>query len=118
MTESFKDRRKHVRIYRNYILTYHLKGRGDEKHEVSQVNNISKGGVHFVAREPFAAGSELVIGVKTPFLSDKVDFEGTVIESHEKVAGILYEVRLKFHDLSPHAKEIMDKIERAFTPNK
>ena len=118
MSGSFQDRRKHVRIYRNYVLTYHLKGKGNVKYGMSQVNNISRGGINFTASAPFEAGTEMVIEVKTPFLSDKIDFEGAVLDHREKIPGVLYEIRVQFHDLSPQAIEVMDKLERMFTPNK
>ena len=112
MTEPLKNRRQHVRIYRNFILSYHLKGKGNIKFEMSQVNNISKGGVNFISTTPFDAGSVLVIGLKTPFLSGKVELEGTVLDSKEKIQGILYEVRVQFNDVSPQSAEILAKIEQ------
>ncbi len=118
MTESFKDRRQHVRIYRNYILSYHLKGKGNIKYEMSQVNNISKGGINFIAAAPFDPGSELVIELKTPFLSDNVILEGVVLDSKEKIQGLLYEVRIQFHGLSAEAQDVLDKIERYSSENK
>ncbi len=116
MAESFEDRRKNVRIYRNYILSYHLKGNEHIKHEMSQVNNISKGGINFVATIPLPAGSQIIIEVRTPFLGDKIEFEGTVLDFKEKIPGLLYDIRIKFQGLSPQAQEVMEKIERAFTP--
>ena len=112
MAESFENRRKHVRIYRNYILSYHLKGKGNIKYEMSQVNNISRGGINFTVIAPFDKDSELVVELKTPFLNDHVVLEGVVLDSKEKIAGLLYEVRVRFHDLSPEAEELLGKIER------
>ncbi len=112
MTDSFKDRRRHVRVYHNYILSYHLKGKGNIKYEMSQVNNISKGGINFIITAPFEPGSELVIELKTPFLNDKVTLEGVVLDSKEKIPGILYEARVQLHDLSAEAQDVLDKIER------
>ena len=112
MTDSFKDRRQHVRIHRNYILSYHLKGKGNVKYEMSQVNDISKGGINFIVNTPFEPGSELIIELKTPFLSDNVILEGVVLGSKEKIQGLLYEARVQFHKLSPEAQDVLDKIER------
>ena len=112
MSDSFKDRRQHVRVYRNYILSYHLKGKGNIKYEMSQVNNISKGGINFIVNAPFEPGSELVIELKTPFLGDSVTLEGAVLDSKEKIPGLLYEARVQFHELSAEAQDILDKIER------
>ena len=56
MDKSFKERRKHLRIYRNFILTYHEKGKSALKHDVSQVNNVSKGGMNFSSTHPLKQG--------------------------------------------------------------
>ena len=112
MAEPFENRRKHVRIYRNYILSSHLKGKGNIKYEMTQVNNISQGGINFTVTTPFEKGSDLVIEMKTPFLSDSVVLQGAVLESREKVPDLLYEIRVQFHGLSAEAEEILAKIER------
>ena len=112
MTKPEENRRKHLRIYRNYIISYYLKGKRGLKFDVSQVNNISKGGINFTAVMPFSAGTELGIEVKTPFLSDKLELEGRVLGSVEKIQGMLYEIRVRFDSLSPHAEEILTKIEQ------
>ncbi len=56
MDKPFKERRKHPRIYRNFILSYHEKGKSALKHEVSQINNISQGGMNFVSTHPLKRG--------------------------------------------------------------
>ena len=118
MSQSFENRRKHVRIYRNYILSYHLKGKGNIKYEMSQVNNISRGGINFTVTAPFEKGGDLVIEMKTPFLNDHVTLQGTVLESREKVEGLLYEIRVQFHGLTPEAEEILLKIEQYSSQDK
>ena len=112
MTDPIKNRREHVRIYRNYIVSYHLKGKRDVKYDMSQVNNISRGGINFTAIVPFTIGTELGIELKTPFINDKVLLEGTVLEAKEKVQGMLYEIRIQFHDISPDAENVLTKIEQ------
>jgi hypothetical protein len=112
MSDSFQNRRKHVRIYRNFILSCRLKGDNQVKYEMSQVNNISRGGVNFSATADFPVGSELMIELKTPFLSDKVDLEGAVLESRDKIPGLVYAVRVQFQNISPQAEDILAKIEQ------
>lgn len=112
MSESFKDRRKYVRVYRNFILTYHHKEKGGAKHDISQVNNISKGGINFVATQALEMGALIGVDLQTPFITDAVYFEGIVLGCKEKIPNLIYEVRLEFKDLSAQAMDILDKIER------
>jgi hypothetical protein len=111
MTDSFQDRRKYVRVYRNFIISYKLKD-DSQIHEMSQVNNISKGGINFTSTVVLNAGAEVVIELKTPFLSDNIHLIGTVLESKEKIRGLIYAVRLEFKNPSEPALEILTKIEQ------
>ena len=111
MSESFKDRRKFVRIYRNFILSYHEKGKSTQRYDISQLNNVSKGGMNFIATRAFEQGTEIVIDLKTPFISDSVHLEGVVLESREKISKMLYDIRLQFNNLSAEALEVLDRIE-------
>ena len=112
MAEPFKNRRKYVRIYRNFILSYCLKGQSQVAYEMSQVNNISRGGINFSSTVALIPGSQMLIELKTPFLNDKIKLEGVVLESKEKIARLIYEVRVEFNNVSEQAKEVLAKIEQ------
>ena len=105
------NRRKHVRIYRNFILSCHLQGQNDVKYEMSQVNNISRGGVNFSVSVQFPKGSRIIIELMTP-LSDKVILEGVVLDCREKISQLIYEIRVQFEKLSPEAEDALSKIEQ------
>ena len=85
MTKINKEQRKHVRIYRNFILSYYPVSDPSKHKDVSQINNISQGGLNFSSITAFDKGSVLVIDLKTPFTKDKVELEGIVIEHKEKI---------------------------------
>ena len=70
MDESFKERRKFPRIYRNFIVTYHEKGKSTDIHDVSQINNLSQGGLSFSSTHRLAEGTLIVVDLKTPFILD------------------------------------------------
>ena len=112
MPKSFENRRKYVRVYRNFILTYHLTCKPSAKQEMSQINNISQGGMNFSVTEVLPVGEQLGIELKTPFLADSVYLEGQVLECREKISKLIYEVRLQFKDISVQAKEILVKVEQ------
>jgi len=111
MNEEPKERRKHLRIYRNFILTYHVKGQSEDFHDVSQVNNVSKGGVSFSTTLPLKEGTIILVSLKAPFIAESVRFEGVVLECREKVAGMIYEIRLQFQEIPQQALALFKKIE-------
>ena len=111
MDNSSKERRKYFRIYRNFILTYHEKGKSKSNHNVSQVNNVSKGGLSFSSTSSLKQGTLLEIDLKTPFLSDSIHLEGSVLESREKVADMIYEIRVEFQEIPESVSTVLEKIE-------
>jgi c-di-GMP-binding flagellar brake protein YcgR len=89
------ERRRYTRISKSFILTYFEKTNPREKFEITQLRNISMGGLCFITTKPFPQGTVLGIELKTPYLSDTTYLEGKVLQSHEKVTGILYETRVE-----------------------
>src|SRR5437870_5496104 len=112
MSEPFENRRQHVRIYRNFILTYYPVSNPSVSKEVSQINNISQGGMSFSVTAPLAVGELLGIELRTPFLAESVYLQGVVLECREKISKLIYEIRLQFKDPSTQAKDILLKVEQ------
>ncbi len=112
MPDSSQNRRQFVRVYRNFILSCHLKGQEGVRYEMSQVNNISRGGVNFSATSAFPVGGVLAIELSTPFLSSKIMLEGVVLETKEKIPNLIYTVRVQFQNLTPQAQDILVKVEQ------
>ncbi len=110
MSENFQNRRQHVRVYRNFILSYKMKGK-DELVDVSQINNLSRGGVSFISTCPFETGIPLTIHIRTPFLAEAIDVEGVVLDYKEKIAEMIYEIRVKFSHVPPQSEAVLKKIE-------
>ncbi|MEI7998331.1 MAG: PilZ domain-containing protein [Candidatus Omnitrophota bacterium] len=112
MTESSENRRKYVRIYRHFILTYYPVSNPSIQKDVSQINNISQGGMSFSVTVPLPVGERLVVELKTPFLADSVYLQGEVLECREKISELIYEIRLELKDTSTQAKDILAKVEQ------
>ncbi len=110
-SNSEKERRKHARVDRNFILTYVDKKSPNVKNEITQVRNISRGGMCFVATRSFDISMVLMIEMRTPFTTGSVHLEGVVLESRERIKNLIYDVRLQFQNLQPLAEEILGKIE-------
>ena len=111
MNNSFNERRKYLRIYRNFILTYQEKGKSVIHHNVSQVNNISKGGLNFTSTYPLVQGAVITVDLQTPFIADSIRLEGIVLGCKEKVPDLIYEVRLEFQKISKETLTVLEKIE-------
>lgn len=104
------ERRQYVRIDKNFIVRYYEADQPDEKHEVTQLKNISRGGVCLITSLSFNPGTRLVVELKVPHFSDMVNLEGEVLQSHEKIKNIIYETRVKFINLSSPGGAALDKI--------
>ena len=108
-----RNRRKHVRIHKNFILSYHIKDDPTAKFDVTQLKDISRGGMCFLSSKYLPPQIDLAIELKTPYLSQALYLEGRVIEAQEKLANIIFEIRVVFHNLSPIALEVLEKLEKS-----
>ena len=111
MNNSSDERRKHLRIYRNFIMSYHEKGKSIIKHNVSQVNNVSKGGLNFILTHPLKIGGVVTIDLKAPFVADPIHLEGVVLECKEKIPEMIYEIRLQFQEIPREVLTVLEKME-------
>jgi len=112
------ERRKYIRMSKNFILSYNIKGKPSITHKVSQLKNISKGGICLITKQSYDPSTLLTIELRTPYLADVTQFEGTVLQSHEKISNIIYETRLQFNELSPQAEFLLQKLEEFFKQEK
>jgi hypothetical protein len=112
MSDPNLERRKYVRVYRNFILNYYLLSNPSALKEVSQINNISQGGMNFSVDRSLAEGEGVGIELKTPFLAESIYLQGIVLQCREKITGLIYEIRVEFKDNSTQAKEVLSKIEQ------
>jgi hypothetical protein len=107
-----KERRQFIRIKKNYIIRFCAKSNPALKFEVSQVENVSKGGLCFTSTIKFTEGDDLAIELRTPYVADTIYLEGHILHTHETIKGLLYSNRLKFHDVSPQSADVLEKIEK------
>ena len=106
------ERRQHPRIKKNYIIRFHDKSNPTIKFDVSQVENISQGGLCFSSTVGFKEGAHVEVELRTPYLTDTIFLEGQILHSREKIKGMIYENRVKFLDVTPRAAEVLTKIEQ------
>ncbi len=111
MNNPNSERRRYLRIYRNFIMSYHEKGKSVIKHNVTQVNNLSKGGLNFTSTYPLKQGVVVMIDLKTPFIADSIRLDGVVLECREKIPEMIYEIRLQFQETPAQVLTVLEKIE-------
>ncbi len=109
--DSFShEKRKHKRFSRNYILSYREADNPDKKHAVTQLKNISEGGICFITDDAFKPGTVLILELNTPYIAETTYLEGMVLESSEKVQNMIYETRLQFGQLRPESEFLLQKM--------
>ena len=105
------ERRRNVRINKQYIIRFVEKNNLAVEYEVTLIENISNGGMSFLSTTALELNTELLIELRALFLSETAHLTGVVLERTDKMRGILYRNRVKFVNLSPSAKAILEKIE-------
>ena len=111
---SGKERRRYERIRKSFILSYFDLKTPDCKFEITQLKNISLGGMCFVTTRSFAPSTKLGIELKTPYIAGTTYLEGAVLQSHEKMKGAIYETRLEFDSLDTEAQVLLEKLMEFF----
>ncbi|MDD3374929.1 MAG: PilZ domain-containing protein [Candidatus Omnitrophica bacterium] len=109
-----EDRRKYPRVEKHFIVTFFEADKQDAEHSISQLRNISRGGVLFSSSVIHAPGKKLQIMIKTPYMASTLSVQGTVLECKERIPGVIYEIRVEIKDLDADADAIFKKIEEAF----
>jgi hypothetical protein len=105
-----RERREHRRFNKSFILKYFIIDNPQLKYEITQLKNISRGGICFVSSAPIEGDVRLGIELKTPYLSNTTYLEGVVLESSVKVEGILYETRLQFDKLTAQSQLTLNQL--------
>ena len=118
MSKPKQDRRRYIRIKKSFLLTYFDKSQPGKKFEITQLKNISLGGMCFITSHGFDPATELSIELKTPYLAETTHLTGVVLESHEKMKNRIYETRLEFKDLDTEAKILLEKLMSYFLNGK
>ncbi len=106
------ERRQFARIKKNYIVRFYQKDNPTVKLEISQVENVSKGGLCFTSTILFKQNDMLSLELRTPYISDTIYLEGIILDIQEKIKGMIYKNRLQFQNISPMAAAVLKKIEQ------
>ena len=94
-----RNRRKKSRTDATIVVSYHIQGE-DKNYDLSQTKNISQGGMLLTTNRKFERGTRLDMTIQFPFLDDKIQAVGEVVDSKEVIKDVVYETRLRFSHLN------------------
>lgn len=104
------ERRQYTRISKHFVVRYYEATNPDTQYEATQLKNISIGGVCVITAKTFGPGSRLAMDLKTPFQANLTHLEGVVLESRERIRGVIYETRIKFDAVGPSEELVLKKL--------
>lgn len=108
--DDYSEKRKYKRFKKNFLLRYFDLRTPENRMELTQLKNISQGGMCFVTAQPFAMGIHMGVELNTPFITGSTVLKGVVRGCNEKVKNMIYETRLEFNDLDTEAQVVLDKL--------
>lgn len=112
--EKFKgsERREHPRLNLNFVVSYRIH-KAPENYDLTQTKNVSQGGLMVTTNRKFDKGTFLAITIRFPFIMQRIEVTGQVVESREVVRSLIYETRVMFLDLDKDFfKKLGDFIEK------
>lgn len=92
------ERRKNPRLNANFVISYRIK-QHLSAYDLSQSKNVSKSGILLTTNKSFEPGTHLAMTIRFPFVPQRIEVTGEVIDSREVVKNLIYETRINFHDL-------------------
>jgi len=101
-----RERRRKPRADATIVVSYHLLEE-DGNYDLSQTRNISQGGMLLTTNRKFENGARLGLTIQFPFLDQKVQVVGEVVESREMIKGVIYETRIMFYNLKTELVKLL-----------
>lgn len=92
------EKRECPRIDVNFIISYRIKEDIDN-FDLSQSKDVSQGGMLLTTNKAFDKGTNLVMTIRFPFLTKKIEVLGEVVDSIVVVRNLIYNTRIKFFGL-------------------
>lgn len=108
--DDYSEKRRHKRFRKHFLLRYFDLRTPENKMELTQLKNISEGGMCFVTAQPFEVNTRMGVELNTPFLSNATILQGVVRGCNEKAKNLIYETRLEFDELNTEAQVVLSKL--------
>jgi Tfp pilus assembly protein PilZ len=109
MSPNESENRQCPRVKGCFLVSYRL-GEKDEVIELSQINNLSEGGMAINTNIKFNPGTELILNLRIPLAPEPIKIVGRVVESRE-IDKIHFDTRIQFVTIeAKYRKSLIDTI--------
>jgi len=111
MTYAGPEKRQYPRVCHSFLAYYSPIDRSNEL-DLTQVKNISAGGLLFTTSRPFAKGESLSLKIRLPGWGNPLLSIGRVIESYPVSQGAaqFYHTRLAFSSIDESDRQKMAEV--------
>jgi hypothetical protein len=105
------EKRKNPRALGRFIVSYRVIPKNTNA-DLTQTKNLSLGGMLLTTNCAFAAGTNLALEIRLPFVANPIMIIARVLESKEITKGIIYDTRLIFLAVDEeHRKAINETVD-------
>ncbi|MBU1887649.1 MAG: PilZ domain-containing protein [Candidatus Omnitrophica bacterium] len=112
------ERRKFVRIDANFMISYSDITTAETKSDLTQTKNISMGGILFTTDRKFQPDTILKVKIRLPGSPDYLHAKVKVIDSRQRIRGVMYDTRVKFVGIKDEDKDAIKRVVEYSTQNK
>jgi c-di-GMP-binding flagellar brake protein YcgR len=108
MSYGGAEKRKHVRVSGNFIVSYRVLEEADSR-DISQTKNLSLGGMLLTTNRRFAPETQLSLEIRLPTDPNPIKLIGRVVESREIVKNLIYDARIEFLTVDEKHKKVISE---------
>ncbi len=101
--------RKHPRLNVSYLVKYEIKGHGEQPH-ITNIKDISKGGLRFLAHEPLPHNGMIKVNILVPPLERVLEANAQIVRVRRGKVGVLYYVAVSFLEMSQDDQEVIQQL--------
>jgi len=102
------ERRKSKRLGRHFVVAYRVYG-VDSEYDLSQIKNISRGGLRFITSKKYPPGTVLTVELRTPVTRGRIKILGKVVSSETLVNGLIHDTRITYFKLDKDTEVLIEK---------
>lgn len=111
---SGAEARLHQRLDVNYLLKYEA-GASAKEPAITNIKNISAGGMKFLSREVIPETATINVNVLIPPLERSFQAQATVLRVRRLKKRLIYSVAVRFTDISQKDQKTLDEYVKALS---
>ncbi len=112
------EKRRNPRFQKNYMVRFSVFDDTKEVNEVSQLFDISRGGLKFLSYRAYALGTKMTFRVRLPFMyPNETVVNGVVVALQEILKGKTFKIGVEFNSVTPEVEAVLEKMEQLNAKN-